>query len=100
MLILDVKGNYCTQVLEYAKKYNRIDDITIISLNSSCTYNPLDKPNLNPFVLASRLKQILLLFSKNNSDSYWLDKVEIALAESIKLCRLYNFRICYFRRIT
>lgn len=30
------------------------------------------------------------MFSPNNSESYWLDKVEQILAESIKFCRLYN----------
>ncbi len=53
-------------------------------------YNPLDKPNLKPSVLANRLKTILTLFSKNNSESYWLDKAEAILSECIKLCRLYN----------
>lgn len=94
MLILDVKGNYSEQVLAYAKKYNRLDDIIVISLKSSNTYNPLDKPNLKPSVIANRLKTILLLFSKNNSDSYWLDKVETAIEQAIKLCRIYNERLC------
>lgn len=40
--------------------------------------------------LANRLKTILLLFSENNSESYWLDKAEEVLCECIKLCRLYN----------
>ena len=31
-----------------------------------------------------------LLFSPNNSESYWIDKAETVLAEAIKLCRLYN----------
>lgn len=53
-------------------------------------YNPLDKPNLKPSILANRLKTILTLFSKNNSESYWLDKAEMILTEAIKLCRLYN----------
>ena len=30
------------------------------------------------------------MFSENNSESYWLDKAEQVLQESIKLCRLYN----------
>ena len=53
-------------------------------------YNPLDKPNLKPSILANRLKTILTLFSKNNSESYWLDKAEQVLTECIKFCRLYN----------
>lgn len=90
MLILDVKGNFFKQVLEYANNFNRTSDIIEISLNSDVRYNPLDKPNLNPSVLANRLKTILELFSPNNSESYWLDKVQDILTESIKLCRLYN----------
>lgn len=90
MLILDVKGNFFKQVLEYANIFNRTSDIIEISLNSDVRYNPLDKPMLNPSVLANRLKTILELFSPNNSESYWLDKAQDILTESIKLCRLYN----------
>lgn len=90
MLILDVKGNYYKQVYEYAKKYEILDDLIVIGLGSNVSYNPLHKPHLKPQVLANRLKTILLLFSENNSESYWLDKAEEVLCECIKLCRLYN----------
>lgn len=90
ILILDVKGNYFKQVKQFASKYNLEKDILEISLNSKIRYNPLYKPNLNPLILANRLKTILLLFSENNSESFWLDKAEQILVECIKLCRLYN----------
>ena len=90
ILILDVKGNYFKQVKQFASKYNIEKDIIEISLNSNIRYNPLHKPHLNPIVLANRLKTILLLFSENNSESFWLDKAEQILTECIKLCRLYN----------
>lgn len=90
MLILDVKGNFYNQVLEYSKLFDREDDIIEISLNSKTRYNPLDKPHLKSTVLANRLKTILELFSPNNSESYWLDKAQDIISESIKLCRLYN----------
>lgn len=90
ILCLDVKGNFYKQIKFYVKKFNRLKDLVIISLNSNETYNPLDKPNLNPLVLANRLKTILTLFSPNTSDSFWLDKVEQVICEAIKLCRLYN----------
>ena len=90
MLILDVKGNFFKQVLNYAELYNRASDITVISLDSDIKYNPLHKPDLNPSVLSNRLKTILELFSPNTSESYWLDKVQDILTECIKLCRLYN----------
>ena len=90
MLILDVKGNFYKQIKNYATNFNRLDDLIILELNSSIKYNPLDKPNLKPTVLANRLKTILELFSPNSSESYWLDKAEQVLSEAIKLIRLYN----------
>ena len=90
MLILDVKGNFYKAVKKYAKEYDRLDSLIIIELGSNIKYNPLNKPNLKPSVLANRLKTILELFSSNNSDSYWLDKSEQVITEVIKLCRLYN----------
>ena len=90
MLILDVKGNFYQQVAKYAKQYNLENDLIVIELKSNVFYNPLHKPNLKPQILANRLKSILLLFSENNTESYWLDKAEEVLTECIKLCRLYN----------
>ena len=89
MLILDVKGNFHQKVQEFAQKTNR--NVIVIELGGKYTYNPLDKPNLKPSILANRLKTILTLFSnQHTTDTYWLDKVELYLTECIKLCRLYN----------
>lgn len=99
MLILDVKGNYYREVYKYAKIYNRLHDIIVIELNGKYKYNPLNKPNLKASVLANRLKTILLLFSKNNTESYWLDEAEKILTECIKLCRLYNDNYVTFEEI-
>ena len=57
-----VKGNYYKEVIKYAKKYNRENDIVLIDLSGNTKYNPLDKPNLKPHILANRLKTILTLF--------------------------------------
>ena len=99
MLILDVKGNYYLQVKKYAEEYQREEDLIVLDLSGNIKYNPLDKPNLKPSVLANRLKTILLLFSPNNSESFWLDKVEQILSECIKLCRLYNNNYVTFEEL-
>lgn len=99
MLILDVKGNYIYQVENYAKLYNREKDIIPIQIFGEFNYNPLDNIALKPTVLANRLKTILLLFSPNNTESYWIDKSETVLAEAIKLCRLYNNGYVTFKEI-
>lgn len=90
MLILDVKGNFYQEVKKYVNQYQLEKDLITIELKSDIRYNPLHKPNLRPQILANRLKSILLLFSENNTESYWLDKSEQILTECIKLCRLYN----------
>ena len=90
MLILDVKGNYYKEVINFAIESHRLNDVITIDLTSNFKYNPLDKPDLKPIVLANRLKTILTLFSPNNSESYWLDEAEKILSEAIKFCRLYN----------
>ena len=99
MLILDVKGNYYKQVTQFAKKYNREEDIIVIQINGKYKYNPLNKPKIKPSVLANRLKIILELFSGNTSESYWIDKSEQILSETIKLCRLYNNGYVNFKEI-
>ena len=99
MLILDVKGNYYKKVLEFANEFNRKDDVIVIELSGKFKYNPLDKPHLKASILAERLKTILLLFSKNNSESYWLDKSAQVLEECIKLCRLYNSNYVTFEEL-
>ena len=57
-LILDVKGNYYSKVLEFAKSCNRLGDVIVIELNGKYKYNPLDKPELKSSVIANRLKTI------------------------------------------
>ena len=99
MLILDVKGNYFSQVYNYAKNIGRLNDLIEIKIKGKYFYNPLDKLFLKPSVIANQLKTILLLFSPNNSESYWLDKAEAVLTEAIKLCRLYNNNYVTFTEI-
>ena len=90
LLILDVKGNYYSKVLEFAHDCNRLNDVIVIEINGKYRYNPLDKPSLLPSVLANRLKEILLLFSPNNSESFWIDKSEQVIEACISFCRIYN----------
>ena len=98
-LILDVKGNYYEKVVDFASSCNRLNDVIVIDLSGKVKYNPLNKPNLKSSVLANRLKTILLLFSPNNSESYWLDKVEQILECSIDFCRIYNDNYVTFNEI-
>ena len=62
-------------------------------------YNPIDKKELKPNIIANRLKEILLLFSKNNTESFWIDKAEMLISEVIKFIRLYNDNYVTFDEI-
>ena len=99
MLILDVKGNYYKKVEEVAERENRTSDLIVLELGGFYKYNPLHKPHLKANVLANRLKTILLLFSPNNTESFWIDKAEQILTECIKLCRIYNNYYVTFEEI-
>ena len=99
MLILDVKGNFYSQVSKYSNVLNLNDDLIVLGIDSGVYYNPLHKPHLKPQVLANRLKTILLLFSENNSESFWIDKAEQVISECIKICRLYNENYVTFSEI-
>ena len=98
-LILDVKGNYYQKVKEFAKNSNRENDVIVIELNGKYTYNPLNKPNLKASILANRLKTILLLFSPNNTESYWIDKAEQVIESLITYCRIYNHGYVTFEEL-
>ena len=98
-LVLDVKGNYFSKVLNFAKACNRLSDVITIEVGGFYKYNPLDKSSLSSFVLANRLKTILLLFSPNNSESYWIDKAEQVLECLIDFCRIYNNNYVSFDEI-
>lgn len=99
MLILDVKGNYYEKVSEFSKISGREDDLIVIELGGKYKYNPLNKPQLKASILANRLKEILLLFSPNNSESYWLDIAEHILEAAIIFCRIYNYNYVTFEEI-
>lgn len=99
MLILDVKGNLHYKIKQLCFSNDRKKDYIVIELGGKYKYNPLDKPNLKASVIANRLKTILLLFSGNNTESYWLDKAEQLIAETIKFCRLYNNNYVTFEEI-
>ncbi|MDD2627514.1 MAG: hypothetical protein PHD20_01335 [Clostridia bacterium] len=89
-VILDIKGNYVDTVENIAKYYKKEKNIRIISETNKEKYNPLDT-NLTAMELANRIRKAIELISpSNNTDSYWLDKVENTLLNLIILIRYYN----------
>lgn len=89
-LILDVKGNFAHTIEEMCKRCGRYADLKIISKNSDTYFNILN-PSSSCLELANRVKQILELLSvKNNSDSYWLDKVQNFLTNIFIIMKYLN----------
>lgn len=86
-LILDVKGNFVDSVIKMCKQCGRENDIQIISKNSNSYFELLEN-DISSLELANRLKLVINLLSPtNNSDSYWLDKVENVLMNMIVLMK-------------
>lgn len=89
-LILDVKGNFVDSVDKMCKLSGRINDLTVVSMSSSYYFNILDE-NVSSLELAQRLKRVIVLLSpSNNSDTYWLDKVENVFMNIIVLLKFQN----------
>lgn len=89
-IILDIKGNFVDTVKEISKRIGRINDVCVISKNSNCYFELLDK-NISSLELANRLKHVITLLStNNNSDSYWLDKVENVLMNLVIIMKYLN----------
>lgn len=91
-LIIDVKGNFVNTVYKVLSKYNLQSKLKVISLTNNFSYNPVDKPEISAYELASRVRQALELVSpgSKNSDSYWLDKVQNYICDFIVIVREYN----------
>ena len=91
-LIIDIKGNFINTVNSIAKKHKREADVVEISLYNNFVYNPLNEPDMPSAELASIIKKVLILISKNRNDSepFWLDKSEEYIRDFITLIRIYN----------
>ena len=100
-LVIDIKGNYISQVKKIARKYNRENDVTCISLTNDYLYNPLNDKKLSSFEMASIIKKVLFLISKNGKESepFWLDKAEEYIRDFITLIRAYNNNFVNFKEI-
>jgi len=89
-MILDVKGNFVDTVNDMCRRLGRLKDICVISKSSNSYFEILEK-DISSLELANRLKQVITLLStNNNSDSYWLDKVENVLMNMIVIMKYLN----------
>jgi|GEM_PF-2634573 len=100
MLVLDVKGDYYKQVLDFAKMAGRLGDVKILTLGSKTKYNPLHKPNMMAGELANRVIEIARARdgnSKNGDNAFWEAQGKAFIENAIRLARLHsgyvNFKI-------
>ena len=100
-LVIDIKGDYINKVKQIAKKYNQEDKVIEISVNNEYKYNPLHDILISSFEMASRIKKVLTLLSKdsNNNEPFWLDKSEEYIRDFITLIRAYNNNFVNFEEI-
>ncbi|MEG2645516.1 MAG: type IV secretion system DNA-binding domain-containing protein [Clostridia bacterium] len=90
-LIIDIKGTYKNILKQMIEKLNLDIKVKEISLDNEFVYNPIDRNDLSSSEIASRLKKVLELVSRNNnSDSYWLDKAKGYISDFITIIRVTN----------
>lgn len=69
-LILEVKGDFCTQVRGILKRQNRQDDYVEVGLDSQYCYNPLHN-NLEPYALAYSIATLLNNLYGRGKEPFW-----------------------------
>lgn len=91
-VILDAKGSFISSVRKMCKKAGREDDLQVVGVDSKYYFELLDQ-SVSPQELANRLRHVIELLSpNNNSDTYWLDKVENVFLNLIILMDFYGTR--------
>lgn len=91
-VILDAKGSFISSVRKMCKKAGREDDLQVVGVDSKYYFELLDQ-SVSPQELANRLRHVIELLSpNNNSDTYWLDKVENVFLNLIILMDFYSTR--------
>lgn len=100
-LVIDIKGNYIDKIKKIARYHKREEDIIYISLDNEYKYNPLDDRKLSSVEMASVIKKVLKLVSKEGKESepFWLDKAEEYIRDFITLIRAYNNHFVSFEEI-
>lgn len=91
-VILDIKGNLAEKIKQICIQEHRENDLKIIALNSNVYFN-LISDDTTSLEIASILKHVITLLSPtNNTDTYWLDKVENVLQNLFLIIEYYNKR--------
>jgi len=91
-VILDIKGNMADKINVICEKEGRKEDLKVISSESN-NYFELIPENVSFLEVANTLKQVISLISPtNNTDTYWLDKVENVLQNIFIIIEYYNKR--------
>lgn len=93
MLVLDVKGDFYKQILDFAKAAGRLEDVILINLGGKWKYNPLQKPDMLAGELANRVIEIARARdgnSKNGDNAFWENQGKAFIENAIRLARLHS----------
>ena len=69
-LVLEVKGDFCYQLLEIARSHGRADDYVEVSLDAPYRYNPLHN-DLEAYALAYGLASLLNNLFGRSEEPFW-----------------------------
>lgn len=89
-VILDIKGNFVDSVENICEETSRMCDFKEISMKSIYSIDLLPK-GLSNLEISAMIKQVITLISpSNNSDSYWLDKVQNVILNLLIIISYYT----------
>lgn len=94
-LVLEVKGDFCHQIREIARKNSREDDYVEISLDSEYRYNPLHN-NLDSSALAYSVASLLNNLYGRGKEPFWQQAYTNMLQHIILLHKVLYDYVTFF----
>lgn len=94
--VIDVKGTYLGEIKKIAHKYKLDHKILSITLEDKPVYQVLNTKVVSINELAYRLRKVIELFSSNQTDTFWLDKVESYTRDFLLIIQEYQKEITFF----
>ena len=94
-LVLEVKGDFCHQIREIARKHGRKDDYVEVALDSEYRYNPLHN-DLDPSALAYSVASLLNNLYGRGKEPFWQQAYTNMLQHIILLHKVLYDYVTFF----
>ncbi len=94
-LLLEVKGDFCHEVREILRRYNREEDYIELTLDGPWSYNLLSN-DLDPYALAYGLASLLINLYGHSDEPFWMQAYTNLVRFVIALYRVLDGYVTLF----